>query len=460
MRHVLPFFIVCFCSGAVVLNLIGIPFIFIYALTLILLIASLFVIKKNTQFVIFSVLTFIFLGGAALKNSCILPRNSIFNWIYYKSQTLYCLKGFIKDYPSFKNGQTEFTFSTEGLILNNIRYSCSGDVLVFITSGPKLSYGEELLIVGNLRRPYFIYSDNILGVMHIKLPNAITRLNRSKANPLMKASFFFKKRIEGIIHQYLSPVSAGIVDAMILGDKKDIPFLVYDSMVKTGTVHILVVSGFNVGLVAFIIMLLFKVLRIPRIIRFYLAIFCIIAYCFVTGSSTPVLRASIMGVFFLLGIILNREPDIYNSISLSALFILLLKPKEIFSVSFQLSFASVISIVYFYPKFNIWLRIKAIKARFLRAVFNAALVSLSAWIGTFGFIAYNFKICSLVTILANMFIVPLAALITLSGLSMLIISMISPQLAQFIAYSNELWVVSLLKINQSLLKLPFAYLYL
>lgn len=77
-----------------------------------------------------------------------------------------------------------------------------------------------------------------------------------------------------------------------------------------------------------------------------------------------------------------------------------------------------------------------------------------------GFIAYHFKIFSPVTVLANIVIVPLAALITLCGFSLIIMGLIYPPLAHLFAHTNELLVMLLLNINGFLIKIPYAYFYL
>jgi competence protein ComEC len=157
---------------------------------------------------------------------------------------------------------------------------------------------------------------------------------------------------------------------------------------------------------------------------------------------------------------LKREPDIYSSSALAALFILLINPQELFNISFQLSFACVLSIAYLYPKIKSLLGIEFLKIRYLRMLVEGCLVSFSAWIGTLGFIAYYFKIFSPVTVLANIFIVPLATLITLCGFSLVFISLICPPLAKFFASASELVVTLLLSLNSLLVKLPGAYFYL
>ena len=77
-----------------------------------------------------------------------------------------------------------------------------------------------------------------------------------------------------------------------------------------------------------------------------------------------------------------------------------------------------------------------------------------------GLIAYYFRIFSPITLFSNIFIIPLATLITLSGLSMVIVNLILPFLAGPLASANEMLVIILLKLNTLFINLPFAYLYL
>jgi competence protein ComEC len=179
-----------------------------------------------------------------------------------------------------------------------------------------------------------------------------------------------------------------------------------------------------------------------------------------TGASTPVMRATAMAIFFMLGFLMEREPDIYNSLSMAGLFILAFNPRQLFDIGFQLSFASVISIVYLYPKIKSLIKTEFLKIKCLKFVFDGLLVSFSAWLGTMGFIAYYFKIFSPVTVLANIFIVPLATLITLCGFSLVLMSLIFPPLSTYFASTSELLVLLLVKINAFLVNLPAAYFYL
>jgi competence protein ComEC len=285
-------------------------------------------------------------------------------------------------------------------------------------------------------------------------------LNKNRGLIFRRLAFWLKDKMENIIFKRVSPLAASVLDAMILGEKRNIPALIYNSMIKSGTVHILVVSGFNVGIVSFIIILFLKLIRLARPLRIYAAIPLLILYCLVTGASNPVVRATVMAIVFMFAYFVRREPDIYNSCAVAMIFILVLNPRQLSDIGFQLSFASVISIVYLYPKIKSLLRIELLKTKYLKFLCDGCLVSFSAWLGTMGFIAYYFKVFSPITVLANIFIVPLATLITLCGLCLIVIELICPVLAPFFAYTNELSVLLLLKINAFFIKLPAAYFYL
>lgn len=224
--------------------------------------------------------------------------------------------------------------------------------------------------------------------------------------------------------------------------------------------HILVVSGFNVALVTFMIILSLKLARIPKAIRFFIAAPLIIIYCLMTGASTPVVRATIMAIVLMSAYLVKREADIYNSCAVALIFILVINPRQLFDIGFQLSFVSVISIVYLYPKLKSFLSPSVLKIKYIRFLVEGCLVSFSGWLGTMAFIAYYFRIVSPVTVLANMIIVPLASLITLCGFSLIVMEFICPILAPLFAYSSEFAVALLLNINALLIKLPGVYFYL
>jgi competence protein ComEC len=201
-------------------------------------------------------------------------------------------------------------------------------------------------------------------------------------------------------------------------------------------------------------------MRIRLKVRIILTVICLLIYCLITGASNPVIRATVMGIVFLLARILKREADIYNCLACAALFILGLNPRQLFDIGFQLSFVSVLAIACLYPKIKSFLRLGNFKVKVLRFICEGCLVSLCAWIGTMGIIAYNFRIISPITVLANILIVPLATLITLCGFSLVLCGSFCPFLGGVFSTTTAMLITLLLNINAAVIKIPGAYFYL
>ncbi|MBM3244594.1 MAG: ComEC family competence protein [Candidatus Omnitrophica bacterium] len=453
----LPVFTVVFSLGIAAASVLTLNPVFSCLLSAISLIIAATLSKKLPIAKVALLAVVFFLGFAYFSNTRIQPKCSI-NQIISSNKESITVKGRLMDEPVIKNSRMSFTLGLKEARSDNLVTSCCGKITVSLGGycGPELSYGDELSLTGNLRKPPKLRYP----VLRVISGGHVNKLASKKLFNLKKVSLELKKISGTIISAHLSGLAAAIVKAMVLGEKKDIPPLVADSMVKSGTIHILVVSGFNVGIVAFIGFLILKLARIPRQPRHCFAIAITVIYCFATGASTPVFRAAIMAIFFLIGNLLKREPDIGNSLSAAALIILILDPRQLFDIGFQLSFVSVISIVYLYPKLKALISEKIRGNRFLKPFLEGFLVSLAAWLGTMGFIAYHFRIFTPVTVPANIFIVPLASLITLCGFSLIAASLFAPFLAPLFSQSTEFLVAVILKLNNTFVNLPGAYFYL
>jgi len=411
---------------------------------------------------IFLAVLFLSIGILCLKNCSILPKSHI-SKINHKSGCLYYLSGFVESVPERKDNHFEFIFQVKKMQSGNLSRECRGKILVKTDFLKVPCYGDNLTLIGNLSYAgysNFLKSRDIFLTMRIKDPRQIIFDTGNSGSKLIVFSLWLREKLEAVICLYLKKLPAGILSAMLLGLKKDVPWLIGDSMVKTGTIHILVVSGFNVAIVAFVFNLLFKILRLPRKVRIYLIISCLIFYCAITGASNPVLRATVMAIVLLCAYLFKREPDIYNSLAAAGLFILIFNPRQLFDIGFQLSFCSVLSIVYLFPKLKSLVDLENRRPKLFKFICEGFLVSLSAWAGTFLIIALNFRIISVVTVFANILIVPLASLITLSGFIFLLLGLILPAAGLLFSLPVSFLINLLLTINSAVAKVPFAYFYL
>lgn len=452
-----------FCLGIVVGFYLRLPLALLIFCLLSLLIFCFICIKKNFLFELSLALLVFLLGASVLVNKKIIPKNHIARQYFYQKESPYIVKGVIASPPEQSLGSMSFEFSAQAIETAGSSRLCCGKILVRMKQNQDLSYGQKLILKGTLYRPFraqgyreYLYKRRIFLLMNVKYDRDIIRLAKPKRISLVRLAQHFKKKTEAVFDRYCPPITSAVLKAMVLGDKKGIPWYVADMMMKTGTVHILVVSGFNVGIVAFIIIMLLKVLRISRSVRYAVTIPLLIFYCLVTGSSNPVVRATVMAVVFLLGHLLKRQPDIYSSLSIAALLILAFNPFQLFDIGFQLSFSSVIAIIWLKPKIESLF--KAYPPKHLRFLTESLLVSVSAWVGTCGFIAYHFKAFSPVTVLANIFVVPLATLITLCGFSLVALNLLSSRIAVLFASTCNLAVFLMLKACSLVLKIPAAFI--
>lgn len=311
--------------------------------------------------------------------------------------------------------------------------SVSGKILVNIFRDADIAYGDKIIIEGKLHKPFrfdssskfsyenFLKRKGISYLLSVKRSGSLDVIASDRGHKIFAVSLKIKNHLKEIIGRYFSDVEGGLLQALVIGDRYDIPKAVNDLFVRTGTAHVLAVSGFNVGIVAFLFFLILKMFPLGRRTQYVITIILIIGYAFLTGLKPPVVRATIMAVIFILSFILERESDTLNSLFLAALIILALNPMNLFDVGFQLSFISVLTIILFYPRVIPWFEKFPVlmKSRPVFFLIQTFAVSLSAWLGVIGLIAYYFEIFTPVSILANLVIVPLISVITILGLGLL-----------------------------------------
>ncbi|RKY30900.1 MAG: hypothetical protein DRP67_03600 [Candidatus Omnitrophota bacterium] len=162
-----------------------------------------------------------------------------------------------------------------------------------------------------------------------------------------------RKRVKNLLEKYFKnmPEERTLIETVSFGRDK-VPDFLKDIGIRSGTYHFLVISGFHIGFLYFLI----RLLTIPfslwnnRHPKFFPAFSLIIIwiYALITGLKIPVLRASLMFSFFLLGEIFDREISGFSSIYLACFFLLLKNPFSLYNPSFQLSFTATASLLFMF----------------------------------------------------------------------------------------------------------------
>jgi competence protein ComEC len=211
-----------------------------------------------------------------------------------------------------------------------------------------------------------------------------------------------KRAAHVAIERALPPVSAALLEGLLLGARTDLPAEIQDGFRRAGVYHVLAVSGFNVALLAGAVFGLASLARAPRRLGAVAAMIIVVGFAFVVGPEPSVLRAVIMAVLLLGALLLEREAAIVNSLALAALAILAVRPGDLLDPGFQLSFAATTGIV---------------AAPIPRgAIAGALAVSLAAQLAVLPITAAHFNQVNTIGVLANLGVVPLAGLATVGGL--------------------------------------------
>ncbi|MFH1782507.1 MAG: ComEC/Rec2 family competence protein [Candidatus Omnitrophota bacterium] len=446
-------------------------FVCLFFLTLTSFFISLLLFRKRALSEIFMLVSLIGVGSLFYINSNIFPNNHISNVLKEDTLKTYVV-GVIKTpvlnrRPYFGKINSRYVFQIEAVKKENDWLEVGGRGYANIQTESSYDYGDRLLALASIKRPKskedfdyrkYLERKNIFFTFNTE-ENNITLLKKDhRINYFLKFVYNVREKIKDNIISRLPLESGALLRAVLLGDRSEISSHMTDSFKRSGTMHILAISGLHVGLISFILLMFFRIFRVKREVSFGLTILILIFFMFLTLSSPPVFRAVVMACFFLFGLMLGRRADTYNSLSLAALFVLIRNPKDIFNIGFQLSFLAVLSIVYLVPKMLAIANIK--KTPFLQKyIVTPFFISLAAWFATFPLIVYHFRIITPISIISNMFIVPVLFMVLVSGSAFILFGWL-PIAGIVLTYISNLSINILFYLTDVFSTLRFGHFYL
>ena len=216
-----------------------------------------------------------------------------------------------------------------------------------------------------------------------------------------------------------------VVCALTLGYRTELDQETLDYFASTGAMHVLSVSGLHVALLFMILGFLLGFLKrnkIGKIIFPVIMIAFLWIYAFISGFSPPVQRATVMFTFVIIGNEMRRPVNIYNSLTASALLLILLDPNVIFDVGFQLSYLAIFGIVLIQPALFNMIELKNKLLKWLWALFT---VSIAAQMITFPLGIFYFNQFPNFFWLSNFIVVPVTTLIMWATIAFFMMSSIS-----------------------------------
>ncbi|RKS26779.1 competence protein ComEC [Flavobacterium endophyticum] len=281
-----------------------------------------------------------------------------------------------------------------------------------------------------------IYGQLYANVSEIKVSQKIDK------NIWYYASEFRNTIIKNLKSSGFKNEELNVVIALILGQQQDIsPELLKDYQLA-GAVHILSVSGLHVGCIMIFIGFLLGGLpktRWGNFIKIAILLSFLWAFAIIAGFSPSVTRSVVMFSFVAVGKYARRKTNIFHTLIVSMLFILLFEPSFIFDIGFQLSYCALFFIVWMQPLFSsVWLP----KTWILKYFWDILTVSFAAQIGTFPLSTYYFHQFPGLFFITNLLVLPLLGFILALGVFVLVWAFFDI-VPTFLAKSLE-WSISLL----------------
>jgi len=373
--------------------------------------------------------------------------------------------------------------STEKITLDNERYIFEGKIVeaskntkvlrlsspatfegihVVLKTDKGLNIGDSIRIFGGItelnqtfKNPYIIswrWLKNLEGI-HYEIRGVISGVKEGD-NPVVRVQRLIQRKV------YESEAKhSGIIGALIIGDKTSIDEDTKALFQRTGTSHILAISGLHIGIITGFFFSIIRwllgrkgVLRLSGRDKRYAALITIIfpfVFMLISGSGVSTIRATIMVTIFMLSIFFERQRDIINTIAVSALIILLIYPHSLFMPSFQLSFLCVLFIVLIMKRIYPFLKIGCRPVRWLVL---SSLATLSATIGTLPVVVYHFYGVNIFSVLHNLISIPLMCIISIP---LCLIGILIPYGGYLIKLAGEI-----INLNLSLLRImDYGYIF-
>ena len=446
MKRPILYIVIPFCFGIAISRFLKIPIAYPVILSIAFIAIALLKSRKNIFSHLALYFAVFFFGIAAYQNSVQLPPDHISRYAQDIPQKVF-IKGVVADDPITSSAlygkkKTTFTLKAEEIKKKDGEGAIGGGegktrlveglarVTAYSDKEMPISFADKLVMEGLLSKPQglknpgiFDYEEymaikDIHAVLRVKEDSLIKKIEPGSYAPstymnlVQKTAYKLRHHLRNLFDKYLEPRYSGFMKAILIGDRTGLDDNLKDDFVKTGTVHILAISGLHVGLIAAIVMAFFGILRFPKKLNLTMTLIFLVFYSFAAGSNTPIIRATIMFAIIAIGYLINRDTDTLNSLSLAAFLILLWNPKELFDPSFQLSFASVASIIIFVPKINEFAGLAAFGGNSIfqktgRYLYTGIATSIAAWIGTWPIILSYFNIVSPISIIANLVIIPI-----------------------------------------------------
>ncbi len=362
------------------------------------------------------------LGALRAQGDAQIPFSSV-SWALTETpQPITCEGRVVSDvdwfYPPVGPARLQGWLKLARIQQGNRSVPVSGRLLVRFPAVRGPEYGERLRLTGEIRgltqKERRLWVKGAAGRLVVSDPAGVEKVD---ASPTPWARYRrwvaqVRGRLRELGRSLLGPVEVAYLEGLLLGEQQRIPRPLMEAFRRTGTIHVLVVSGLHVTLIGAIVFIGLSAVPISRTARYLLAGGSLAGYCTLTGAAPPILRATWMGILFCLARISGREFSALNALGLAGLILLAADPRALADVSFQLSFAAMGGLLILTPWLDRWIKERSGMPRWLGQGLAA---SCGAWAAVAPVAAWHFQMVTPIALAANLLVVPWASLLIAAG---------------------------------------------
>ena len=373
-------------------------------------------------------------GGVAFFYAIQQPAGSLITYTGYPLD----VEGTIVDEPLFYEDHSVYRLQAEVVETSSGRSAITGTLLVKIyyygdSEREYYWFGERLRLRGTIVEPqgqrnpggfdyrFYLQSEGIDALIYPKQAQ-VESLGSGTAGLLAGSALKLRSAMVSAIDKALPTPSSELLTAILFGQRHSLPERVAENFKRSGTGHLMAVSGLHVGLVAAMVLGIWRRLKLQGRLPLLLAIIVVLGYAYLTGMRPSALRAALMVSTALVALLLDREYDLPSAVAFAALVTLFYNPLLLFTVGFQLSYASTLVLVYAYRPLEHLLGY----LRFPRLLIPVLAVTIAAQIGVLPLCIYYFHYLPAGALIFNLLLLPVIAFVVGFGLAGALLSLLLP----------------------------------
>ncbi len=277
------------------------------------------------------------------------------------------IEGVVRTAPELAVGGFFLTLKTEKAIYKESETEISGNVKLFAAAPDEqtkgeyeqlnLNYGSRIRVACNLRRENGFLNAGVMPQTEIldqqgidatgiiKSPLLVEKIGEAKIFLPLKWIYDFRQKLTIDFRDNFNVSTAGVLIASLLGNDNFLDKRTADVFRGGGTFHVLVISGLHITFIGGLTLLFVRFFTNKRLWQFIIATLFLWSYSIAVGANVPVIRATIMFTILLFSQVLYRNGTLINALGLCGLILLVWRPNDVFTSSFQLTFASVSAII-------------------------------------------------------------------------------------------------------------------